>query len=136
MPQRVVFHKSLGYVRDTDPVMKPEPDGFELRVETGSVDSLVMTRPEIYRYQVTAEKAERIQPIAMNGRDFVDEWLESPWPESKNWVASTTEDQLGAMHKKDRGAPRPEGRKVGSNLTTDRCVPALTRRLVIRSELR
>lgn len=92
VPQNVVMHRHDEYVRDTDPVLKLSPGGFQLRVETGSLDMDIMTRPAIYRFRVASGKdsqfqIQRIQPIAMNGRDFVDEWLQAPWNESAQWSA-------------------------------------------------
>jgi hypothetical protein len=99
LPQ-VIFHKHVGYVRDTDPVMKAIPDGIQIRVETGSLDMSLMTRPAIYRYRVSGNQIDRVQPIAMNGRDFVDEWLQSEWSESKNWSSSSGLIELEAAYKK------------------------------------
>ena len=99
VPQQVVFHKENGYVRDTGPIMKIVPEGFQLRLETGSLDVDVMTRPVIYRYSVSGKKVVRVQPIAINGRDFVDEWLQSEWSESKNWSAPSALTVLETAHK-------------------------------------
>ena len=85
---RALFHKDITYSRATDPVMKQTTDGFELRMEVYTPDTTLITRPGIYRYRVTATEFERVQPIALNGRDFVDEWLQSPWSDSKNWSAT------------------------------------------------
>jgi hypothetical protein len=80
--------------------MKQTTDGFELRMEVYTPDTTLITRPGIYRYRVTATEFERVQPIALNGRDFVDEWLQSPWSDSKNWSATTGLPQLEAVHPK------------------------------------
>ena len=74
-PQRVLFHKNYGYSREADPVMEAKADGFELRLKIGMMDGIT-TRLGIYRYR-TIGNVQRIQPVAMNGRDFVDEWLGS-----------------------------------------------------------
>jgi hypothetical protein len=97
---RALFHKDITYSRATDPVMKQTTDGFELRMEVYTPDTTLITRPGIYRYRVTATEFERVQPIALNGRDFVDEWLQSPWSDSKNWSATTGLPQLEAVHPK------------------------------------
>jgi hypothetical protein len=99
-PQQVVFHKKAGYVRDTDPIMRIAPDGFQLRLETGSMDAIVMTRPVVYRYRVSGRQVVRVQPIALNGRDFVDEWLQSPWDESKGWSAPSELIELESAQRK------------------------------------
>jgi hypothetical protein len=98
-PQQVIFHKNANYLRDTEPIMKLVPDGFQLRVETGSMDVDLMTRPVIYRYRVFGNQVVRVQPIAINGRDFVDEWLQSPWNDAKNWSLPSALTGLEAVHK-------------------------------------
>jgi hypothetical protein len=40
----------------------------------------------------------RVQPIANNGRDFVDEWLQSPWAEAQQWTSPAKLDQLKPTH--------------------------------------
>jgi hypothetical protein len=96
--QKVLMHTNKGYVRENDPVMKATPDGFQLRLEVGTVESVVMTRVGIYRYRVVGGQVERIQPIANNGRDFVDEWLQVPWTEAVKWGDSTFATSLQEEH--------------------------------------
>ena len=57
-----------------------------------------MTRIGIYRYRVHGTQLERIQPIALNGRDFVDEWLQSPWSDAARWSAAETVPNLQQTH--------------------------------------
>jgi hypothetical protein len=95
----VLAHEQHGYRRETEPVIKPAPGGFQLRMTGSSLDGDIVMRPVIYRYQVASGKLKRIQPIANNGRDFVDEWLESPWSEAASWVAPAHRTQLEAVHK-------------------------------------
>jgi hypothetical protein len=99
--QTVLQHVSLGYVRfEIEPTLKIVPDGFQIRVETGMIDKDIMTRIGIYRYRVSGARIERVQPIANNGRDFVDEWLESPWDESVRWSTPVNLESLKAVHAK------------------------------------
>ncbi|ACB65040.1 conserved hypothetical protein [Burkholderia ambifaria MC40-6] len=74
--QHTLFHTAHGYVLDDDAIrFKVRPDGFELRMTVGSRDSDVMTRSGIFRYRVDGDTVQRVQPVAINGHDFVDEWL-------------------------------------------------------------
>jgi hypothetical protein len=103
-PQTALMHRQDEYVRDTDPILKLSPGGFQLRVETGSLDSGIMTRPAIYRFRIDTGKdsqfqIQRIQPIAVNGRDFVDEWLQAPWNESAQWSSPSALAALEQEHK-------------------------------------
>ena len=57
-----------------------------------------MTRLGVYRYRVIGNKLQRVQPIAMNGRDFVDEWLQSEWSDAIRWSASVHLTGLQNIH--------------------------------------
>jgi len=98
-PQQVVFHKKAFYARGTDPLMKVEPDGFELRLDEFNSDINIIIRPVIYRFRVSGKDVVRIQPIANNGRDFVDVWLEAPWTDAERWSTSSEVARLEATHK-------------------------------------
>ena len=104
-PQHPVYHEGAGYSRNDDPLFKAQPDGFELRMTAYSLDGAILTRPVVYRYRVTAgsptvSPVERIQPIADNVRDFVDEWLQAPWGEAEKWAAPEGLPTLEPIHRK------------------------------------
>jgi hypothetical protein len=98
--QQALFHRKLYYRRDTDSVMKAEPGGFELRMTGESIDPNTIMRPVIYRFELQGSQLIRVQPIAMNGRDFVDEWLESPWDDASRWSAAAGSAPLQQIHEK------------------------------------
>ncbi len=95
----VLAHEKGYYRRDTEPVMKPAAGGIQLRMTGNSLDGNIVMRPVIYRYLVVEDKLERVQPIALNGRDFVDEWLQSPWADAQKWAAPAALDSLEAIHR-------------------------------------
>jgi hypothetical protein len=96
---QVLFHKNDSYSRfNIDPVMKATRDGFDLRLERDALDMDFMTRPGIFRYRVSEKKVERTQPIAMNGRDFVDEWLQIEWADAAKWCAAGSIESLRRIH--------------------------------------
>lgn len=85
-PQRTLEHIEDGYVRfEKEVIFKYRPDGFEFRVEKGMRDMDIMTRTGIFRFRLVNDRLERLQPIAMNGRDFVDEWLQVKWSDAQRW---------------------------------------------------
>ena len=98
--QQTLFDRKLDYRRDTDPVMKTEPGGFELRMTGESIDGNIVMRPVIYSFELQGSQLIRVQPIAMNGRDFVDEWLESPWDDASRWSAAAGSAELKQAHEK------------------------------------
>ena len=72
---------------------------------THSLDASIAQRPAIYRYRVTPgspdeSPIQRIQPIADNVRDFVDEWLQAPWGEAKHWATPEALPSLEPVHNK------------------------------------
>jgi hypothetical protein len=49
----------------------------------GSIDLGVFGREAVLHYSLTTDRAERIDPVALSPRDFVDEWLAEPWELSR-----------------------------------------------------
>jgi hypothetical protein len=82
-----LWHRDESYVRETTPRMTTRQDGFELRADVGTIEQLQLTRKGVFRYRVTGDTVERVQPIAADGRGFVDAWLEAPWSQAKAWSA-------------------------------------------------
>jgi hypothetical protein len=95
---RVVWHKSAGYVRESGPRMTAKEDGFELRLDVGTIESDAMVRKGIFRYRVVGNSVERLQPIAVNGRDFVDGWLQASWKEAKKWGVTERLPEFEKVH--------------------------------------
>jgi hypothetical protein len=86
---KALWHRDEGYVRDeAAPRMMARPDGFELRAQVGTIETEQLTRRGVFRYKVSGDAVERVQPIAVDGRGFVDAWLEVPWSSAKNWSAA------------------------------------------------
>ncbi|HEX8381284.1 MAG TPA: hypothetical protein VF619_12135 [Allosphingosinicella sp.] len=76
--------------------VRAEEDAFELRHVAGSIDPAVHSRPHVRRYAVSSEAVRRVPPVADSARDFVDEWIASPWAEAKDWSAS--DPRLAGLH--------------------------------------
>lgn len=86
---KALWRRDEGYVRDeAAPRMMARPEGFELRAQVGTIETDQLTRRGVFRYKVSGDAVERIQPIAVDGRGFVDAWLEAPWSSAKNWSAA------------------------------------------------
>jgi len=112
-PQQVLFHKKTIYSRANYPIfhkMKAKPDGFELRLEAYSMDMNIVFRPVIYSYRVSNNQFVRVQPIAMNGRDFVDEWLQAPWSEVKDWSDPASLPALESAYKRIAALEDPKAK--------------------------
>lgn len=72
---------------ESDLVLKAEPGAFEIRHDGASLDPDILIRRHVRRYSVAGESVRRVQPVAETVRDFVDEWIASPWAEAKDWSA-------------------------------------------------
>jgi hypothetical protein len=82
---------------EDDPRLKLTPDGFDLRATADDLADSTIMRPGIFRYRTNQGRLERVQPIANNARDFVDEWLQIPWSQAANWSAQPP-DSLKPAH--------------------------------------
>ncbi len=59
----------------------------DIRFTSNSIDPAVHSRPFIRHYEISGNTLKRVTPIAESARDFVDEWIVSPWSESQHWSA-------------------------------------------------
>lgn len=59
----------------------------ELVYTDRSIDGGVHSRPHIRHYEISGDTVKRTQPVAESPRDFVDEWIVSPWTEARDWSA-------------------------------------------------
>lgn len=73
-------------------------DSFDLRFHSNSIDSGVHNRVWIRHYSVNGDVVRRTQPVAVSPRDFVDEWIVSPWQEAAAWSSRQSLEQLRQMH--------------------------------------
>jgi len=68
-----------------------------------SIDSEVHSRERVIHYEVMPEGVERVGPIALSPRDFVEEWLGEPWRESRRWSEPSALAALERVHAQPRG---------------------------------
>jgi hypothetical protein len=73
-----------------DPPYEVRLSGDELLMEIRdrSIDTDVHNRAHVLHYRATNGGAERIDPVALQPQDFVDEWLSRPWSEMESRSAS------------------------------------------------
>lgn len=64
-------------------------DDVLIEFQGRSIDGDVLVRPVVRHYLVRdGDKLERIAPVALNPKDFVDEWLTNKWEDSAQWTDS------------------------------------------------
>jgi hypothetical protein len=73
-------------------------NSFDLRFHSNSIDSSVHNRVWIRHYAVSGDGVRRTQPVAVSPRDFVDEWIVSPWRAASAWSSRQSLEQLRQMH--------------------------------------
>jgi hypothetical protein len=73
---------------ESDLTLRAERDAFEIRHDGSSLDPDILVRRHVRRYSVAGESVRRVQSVAGTVRDFVDEWIASPWAEAKAWSGS------------------------------------------------
>lgn len=100
-PQKVLLHREGDYNRTADRAaeMLKTPSGFQLRVQNLSVDFVnLFLEPVVYSYLFAGDDVRRVQPVAVNARDFVDVWLQSDWAEASEWSARENANSLKEEH--------------------------------------
>lgn len=98
-----LWHIERGYSRGGfDPRLESSGNIFELRLNADcmhfDIDNC-FERRVIYRYQVDGNgQVHRLNPLALNARGFVEEWLSAPWSESQDFSASGSTAVLQRVH--------------------------------------
>jgi hypothetical protein len=57
-----------------------------------SLDRDNVVREHVLRYKVAGDRVARIPPLARKPADFLDEWLDLPWPQAREWSAPGLEE--------------------------------------------
>ena len=100
---QVLWHTERGYSRsDFDPQIKSSGNTFELRLNADCMsfdNANCFERRVIYQYSVAGnDSVRREEPIGINARGFVEEWLMAPWSESQNLSIAEAVDSLQKVH--------------------------------------
>jgi hypothetical protein len=128
--QQVLLHREEGYNRTVDraAVLLKTPQGFQLRVEDMSLDFVhLFVEPVIYNYLVSGDTVRRVQPVAVNGKDFVDVWLKSDWTEASEWSAKDKVANLKKDHARFEGSQKAAGGSMFSFGAVRSCAKDPTR---------
>jgi len=71
---------------------------FDLRFHSASLDAGVHNRIFVRHFSVTGDTVRRTQPVAVSARDFVDEWIVSPWEVASQWSSDSALESLSNSH--------------------------------------
>ncbi len=75
-----------------------EPDDVLMEIRARSIDSALHDRAHVLHFKVTGSSVERIDPVALQPRDFVDEWLTRGWAEMESRSAKSKGGDLKKWH--------------------------------------
>ncbi len=97
----VLWHTSRMLSRsDYLPRLKAAGKEFEVRWNAPATDVSGYERTVVYHYRVEGRSLIRLAPVAVNGRGFVEEWLEMPWVEAKMQTASESRARMQMFHER------------------------------------
>ncbi len=65
-----------------------------------SLDKGVLLRQTVQHFHIDGDRVERIAPLALSPRDFVDEWLNRPWSVSVAWSEAAARTMLQPWHRR------------------------------------
>jgi hypothetical protein len=104
---KVVWSAERGYSRqDYVTRLRATTDGFELRTNAVALDINGYERNVIYHYRVAGGQVTRVEPIAANGRGFVEEWLSMPWDEAKGQTSPEAVAGMKMVHDRIENADK------------------------------
>ncbi len=100
---QVLWHTERGYSRGGfDPRLKSSGNTFELRLNADCMsfdNANCFERRVIYRYTVDdSGRVHRLNPLGINARGFVEEWLSASWSESKDFSLGGSIHSLQTVH--------------------------------------
>ncbi|MGD0616479.1 MAG: hypothetical protein ABSB67_02340 [Bryobacteraceae bacterium] len=98
-----VLSDSHGYFGH-DYEVRLQPKDLLLQFRGGSIDTDILIRTFVRHYDLSGPTPQRIDPVALLPRDFVDEWLTSTWDEMEARSASSARDALRKWHELLDGA--------------------------------
>jgi hypothetical protein len=75
--------------------------GFEIHnVGSQGLDSSLLTRVHVQKYQVTGDKVTRVPPFALLPEDFLDEWFSLKWEDAAQWTSDQAKSELEHWHER------------------------------------
>jgi len=98
--QRVLFHgaDSIWWGSDDIGRIAAQAGQFDVRFHAASIDGGIHNREWIRHYAIDGDHVTRTAPVALSARDFVDEWLVTPWPQAREWSLPKQQATLEAWH--------------------------------------
>lgn len=73
-------------------------DELLMEITDRSIDSGLHNRMHVLRFRITDSAAQRVDPVALQPQDFVDEWLTRPWGEMESRTLPASRAALKKRH--------------------------------------
>jgi hypothetical protein len=88
----------IWFVGDEPYHVRLKPDELLIELRDRSIDSSIHNRTHVLRYSIGSLGVQRVDPVALQPQDFVDEWLSRPWPEMASRSSGTEREKLKEWH--------------------------------------
>ncbi len=95
--QEALDHVDHSFVIDDEFKFLSTRTGIRLRTSLESEDVSLIYHLGILSWRTTSGKLV-LEPVALNARDFVDEWLEEPWSTVQSWSDPAAIERLKPRH--------------------------------------
>jgi hypothetical protein len=86
-----------------DTHIKLDPHDLLMEFADRSIDSAIGIRKHVLHYQIVQSKVSRVEPYALDARDFADEWISRPWQEMKSCTSPQKLQSMEQWHKRVYG---------------------------------
>jgi hypothetical protein len=87
-----------GSIHTKDAFDRSDTDTVTIEFAIRSIDGGVHNREAVKKYAIRGDKVERVDPLALSPRDFVDEWLTHPQAETLAWSPDSSRAALTPWH--------------------------------------
>jgi hypothetical protein len=75
------------------------PNDLLVEYRNRSIDDGVHNRAFVSHFRIgDDDKVRRVAPVALNPRDFVDEWLTQPWQDAGTWTEARSSARMRVWH--------------------------------------
>jgi hypothetical protein len=75
-----------------------DPDELLMQVRARSIDTGIHNRLHVLHFNAAKTTAERVDPVALQPQDFVDEWITRPWSEMESRSVRSGRERLEKWH--------------------------------------
>lgn len=80
-----------------------DPPDVLIEFDAPSLDSMVYSLPQPRHFRIEGDRVTRIDPIALDPRGFVEQWLSSGWSDSASWSDAAEQAGLRPWHARLHG---------------------------------